>query len=151
MIGAAVRLGIVAVLAGLIGGCVEHPGLPARTDGAYEQKSKLTASAAGSAVGTVVLVLDAVALGNTTAVYRDETVSDAEGELEGTVGSYSSIQPPTDRSVRRRHEVMDVLGRATTKVADVRIALRLGHQRDALDQRRSLDRIGSELEKLSGQ
>ena len=142
--------GALAVLVGVMAGCVEHPGLPAKTNGAYEQKSKLTADAAGSAVGTVVLVLDAEALDNTTAVYRDETISDAEDDLAATVGSFSSIQPPTDRSAALRDDVMDVLDEATSEVAEVRIALRLGHRRQALDQRQSLERIGSKLEELSG-
>jgi hypothetical protein len=123
---------IVCGLLVIMAGCVRHPGLPATGTSGFQAKAALTAESATSSVSTVQLALKAERGHRTTAVYLSGVVSDAEDRLEGTIGSFQSVAPPTSAARKLRGRLDDVLADAQDHVATIRIALDSGQRGQAV-------------------
>ena len=142
-----VRLALAGAIAGvLVVGCVRHPGLPANSTADFAAKGSLTAEDAISALATTRLGLDAEALGRTTQRYLEVLVSDQEDGLEGTVGSFEAVAPPTPASRVLRERLTSVLGDAQDDLAAVRIALDDGRTDEAVAMRADLRQDEARLE-----
>ena len=120
-----VRLAVsgAALAAVVLAGCGQYVG-PARTYGTYEHKAAATAEAALSAVQTVELMAQTAAAGRSFGPFTGIAVSDQEDALSAAQGTFSSIQPPDERSDALREELGALLDRSASDVSAVRIAAR---------------------------
>ena len=99
-------VGAAGILAATLGGCVNHPVGPARTFDDYEGKAVTTAESALSAVETVRLLATISDEGRRVRQLHAVSVSEQEDSLGGVRGTFASIQPPDDRSVEVRNELI---------------------------------------------
>jgi len=139
-------VGVGCILAATLGGCVNHPVGPARTFDDFEGKAVTTAESARSAVETVRLLATISDEGRGFASYDAVSVSEQEDTLGGVRGTFASIQPPDDRSVEVRNQLMPILDNAFDGVGDVRIELRRGHAAGLADPDPSLDEVAAALD-----
>jgi hypothetical protein len=117
---------LLAVGFGLLGATACVP--TARTGGAYSAKAVTAAEAVHDSVGSILLVLDAVERGHTTAPYASVATSDAEDAASTAASTFLSIQPPDRRAERLRSELSDLLSQAQDALGDARIAGRRGDE-----------------------
>ena len=109
----------------LAAGCTPHPVGPARTLASYEAKAGTTAASALSVVATVQLAADTSSRGRAFGPYLSQLISEQEGVLDGVIGTFGSIQPPSGAD-RVRDQLSAILDDAATHVTDVRVAVRRG-------------------------
>jgi len=139
-------VGAASMLAAGLDGCVNHPVGPARTFDDFEGKAVTTAESARSAVETVRLLATVSDEGRGFAGYDAVSVSEQEDSLGGVRGTFASIQPPDDRSVELRDELIPILDDAFDGVGDVRIQLRRGNAAGLADPHPPLDEVSAALD-----
>ena len=121
----------------LLAACVA----PARSFDAYEGKAADTASSVASAIETARLAVDAAREGRATAPYLSVVLAETEQGAGGSGAIFATIQPPDEASARLRTALLDLVTRAESVLADLRIAVRWGE----LDR---LPRIAQPLQSL---
>ena len=124
--GLPMRLRAAAVIVLLCGACVSHPVGPARTFAKYEGKAATTAKSALSAVNTARLVARGAMQKRLFGPYVGTVVSESEDGLQGTLGTFSSIQPPNAKADDLRDELTALLNTAGDHLSALRIAVRRG-------------------------
>jgi hypothetical protein len=125
----------------LLAACVS----PSRTDRDYELKAGNTAKTVASSVATAVLGADAARQHKATGPYLSVLLGLAEKDALAVQSTFDSVQPPDTAADRLRGTVDDLLGSATTGLAEMRIACRRGE----LDRLPALaDRLRSTLDEL---
>jgi hypothetical protein len=107
--------------------CVDHPVGPTRSFESYTAKASSTAESALSAVETVRLLAQTAGRGDSFGAFASIAVSEQESALSRVRGTFESIQPPDDRAVELRGQLVELLNRANGHVADVRIEVRRGN------------------------
>jgi len=117
-----------------------------RSGDVYESKAGASAKAAGSAVQTARLAVDAAtggkAFGRTTAQLLAEAAEEA-GSVQGT---FDAIQPPDAGSDRLRAELDDLLGQAVASLDALRIAARRGDEAALAADARPLGALSDKLD-----
>ena len=106
--------------------CVPHPVGPARTFSKYEGKAATTAKAALSAVNTAKLVADGATRHRLFGPYVGTVIGEAEDDVSGVLGTFSSIQPPNRDADDLRAELTQLLNDAEDHLSTLRIAARRG-------------------------
>jgi hypothetical protein len=124
---------VLLLVLALGAGCTPHPVGPARTLHAYEAKAGTSASSAASVVATVQLAAETSSRGRAFGPYLSQLISEQEGVLEGVIGTFASIQPPSDTAGTVRDDLTAILDDALRHVTDVRIAVRRGRLADLAD------------------
>jgi hypothetical protein len=106
-----------------------------------------------SHVQTVVLAAESGSQDEAFGPYLSVLVSGEEDGLSGLQGTFGSVQPPDGRADDLRGELDELLGRALSDIAAVRIAVRRGQlagleetARPLADDAAALDRFVSEHE-----
>jgi hypothetical protein len=119
---------------------------PARSYDAYEGKAAETADSVVSAIETARLAVSAAQEGRAFAPYLSVVLAEAEQGAGGSGDIFATIQPPDEGSVRLRHELLGLVTRAESVLADLRIAARSGELDRLPDIARPLQALGGQLE-----
>lgn len=141
------RAAVAFVMLGLTA-CVAHPVGPARTFKKYEGKAATTAKAALSAVNTAKLVADGATRHRLFGPYVGTVIGEAEDDVNGTLGTFSSIQPPDAKSDDLRDQLTRLLNDAEDHLAALRIAARRGDISHLADMARQLSDDADKLDKF---
>ena len=131
---------VVAVL--LAGACTG----PVRSSPVYESKAGQTAAVAASAVQTALLAVDAAKDGKAYGRYLTQVLVEAEEDAGSAQGTFDGIQPPDDRADELRASLDELLGDATTILADLRIAARRGRFAELPELAKSLPEVAAKLD-----
>jgi hypothetical protein len=129
------------VAAVLLGGCVG----PVRSFSAYEGKAATTAESVASAVQVARVAVTDAADGRAFAPYLSVVLAESEGDAGGSSSTFAAIQPPDPGSARLRTELLDLVGRAESVLADLRIAVRWGELDRLQEIAAPLDAVGRQL------
>jgi hypothetical protein len=122
-------------------GCV----LPARSFGAYEEKSATTAEAVLSAVETARYALQISAQDRATGAYVTVLLDESESGADGAASTLASIQPPDADSRELYDEIEPTLDRAVSVLTDLRVAARGGRLADLPGGESVLGEIADDL------
>jgi hypothetical protein len=106
----------------LFAGCVA----PARSFEAYEGKAASTAESVASAVETARLATAEAAGGRAFAPYLSVVIAGAEGDAGTSEDTFASIQPPDERSLELRRQLLELVHQAGRVLGELRIAVRWG-------------------------
>ena len=124
----------------------------ARTAGPYRAKAKKTAEAVHAAVGSDLLLLDAVRRRGTIASFVAVATSDAEDDASSAASTFLSIQTPSGAgSEALRSSLSDLLDDAQAALGDARIAGRRGDRHALLAVRPRLTDIDNRLQRFADQ
>ncbi len=122
---------------------------PARSYDAYEGKAADTAASVASAIETARLAVSIAQEGRAFAPYLSVVLAEAEQGAGGSGDIFATIQPPDEGSARLRGELLTLVTRAESVLADLRIAVRWG-ELDLLSQlARPLRALGDQLASFS--
>jgi hypothetical protein len=99
---------------------------PSRTDDDYRNKAANTAETMQGLIGTVQLAVDAARHHKVPAPYLSVTLAEADDDASATVGTFDSVQPPSDQADRLRDKLDTLLQNTTSILDDLRIAVRRG-------------------------
>jgi hypothetical protein len=136
------RMAGVVVVAVVLSGCVG----PVRSFSAYEGKAATTAESVASAVQAARLAVTDAASGRAFAPYLSVVLAETEGDAGGSGATFAAIQPPDPGSARLRTELLDLVNRAESVLADLRIAVRWGELDRLPEIAAPLDAIGRQLD-----
>ncbi len=125
----------------LLAACVA----PARSFESYEGKAADTAEAVGSAVETARLAVSIAQQGRASAPYLSVVLAEAEQGAGGPGDIFGTIQPPDQASARLRSELLALVTRARSTLADLRIAVRWGELARLPDIARPLQSLSEQL------
>lgn len=131
---------VAAVL--LAGACTG----PVRSSPVYESKAGQTAAVAASAVQTALLAVDAAKDGKAYGRYLTQVLVEAEDDAGSAQGTFDGIQPPDDRADELRASLDELLGDATTILADLRIAARRGRFAELPELAKPLPEVAAKLD-----
>lgn len=135
------------VCAFVAAGCVG----PARSESDYRADVSNTAKAAISAVESAQLVVKAVVDGKAAAAYISRRLTEDEQEVQSTITTFASVQPPTARMDGLRSEVLNLLERANTVLGQMRVAAFRDDHVEMVSIARALPAISSELSRYQHQ
>jgi hypothetical protein len=122
---------------------------PARSSDAYEGKAADTAESVASAVETARLAVSAARDGRAFAQYLSVVLTEAEQGAGGSGNVFATIQPPDQGSARLRDELLDLVDRAESVLADLRIAVRSDQLERLPDIARPLEALGEQLARFA--
>jgi hypothetical protein len=99
---------------------------PSRTDDDYRHKAANTAETMQGLIGTVQLTVDAASRHKLSGPYLSVTLAEADDDASATVGTFDSVQPPSDQADQLRNRLDTLLQNTTSILDDLRIAVRRG-------------------------
>ena len=115
---------------------------PVPDEGAYRHAALQTSMAMVSALASGQLAAQLGLRGNSFSPFTDGTVTDAENDAGSVNSTFSSRQPPDDRSDALRQKMLQALSDGTSALTDLRVAVRMG---DRAQVRRALAEVGKSL------
>jgi hypothetical protein len=143
------RLRRAVILHGIVVLAITGCAPTARTAGPYVAKAVKTAQAVHSALGSDLLLLDAVGSNHTTAAYVSVATSDAEDDASTAASTFLSIQPPDENAQQLRDQLSDLLDRANADLGAARIAGRRGDRDGLLAIRGDLADVDQQLRRFA--
>ena len=129
------------MVAALLCACVG----PVRSFEVYEGKAAATAESVASAVQTARLAADEAAGARAFAPYLSILLSEVERDAGGSESVFAAIQPPDERSAELRTQLLALIDRAESALADLRIAARWGELGRLADIAAPLGDLGAQL------
>jgi hypothetical protein len=126
----------------LVGACTGQ----VRSSAVYESKAGQTAAVAASATQTALLAVDAAKDDKAYGRYLTQVLLEAEEDAGSAQGTFDAIQPPDDRADELRASLDDLLGDATTILADLRIAARRGRFAELPELAKPLPGVAAKLD-----
>jgi hypothetical protein len=122
---------------------------PTRTYGAYEGKAADTAESVASAVETARLAVSAAQQGRAFAPYLSVVLAEAEQGAGGSGDIFATIQPPDEASARLRDQLLGLVTRAESVLADLRVAVRWGELDRLAGIARPLPSLSDQLDRFA--
>jgi hypothetical protein len=122
---------------------------PARSYDTYEGKAADTAASVASAIETARLAVSVAQEGRAFAPYLSVVLAEAEQGAGGSGDIFATIQPPDQGSARLRHELLALVTRAESVLADLRIAVRWGELDRLPDIARPLPALSEQLDRFA--
>ena len=135
------RGGGALIVAALLCACVG----PVRSFEVYEGKAAAIAESVASAVQTARLAAAEAAGARAFAPYLSIVLSEVEGDAGDSGDVFAAIQPPDERSAQLRTQLLTLIDRAESVLADLRIAARWGELGRLADIAASLGELGEQL------
>ena len=115
---------------------------PVPDDGAYRHAALQTSMAMVSALASGQLAAQTGLRGNSFSPFTDDNVTNAENDADSVNSTFSSRQPPDDRSDALRQKMLQALSDGTSALTDLRVAVRMG---DRAQVRKALAEVGKSL------
>ena len=100
---------------------------PSRTDDDYRHKAANTAETMQGLIGTVQLAVDVGTRHKVPTPYLSVMLAEADDDATATVGTFDSVQPPSEQADQLRDKLDSLLQDTTSVLDDLRIAVRRGH------------------------
>ena len=119
---------------------------PSRTDDDYRRKAANTAEAIASSVNTVRLGIDALREDRVQAAYLSRLVAEAEEDALAAQAAFDSVQPPSDGADGVHERLQKIEQDALDALRAVRVAVRRGHDGEAIGYADALARLADELD-----
>lgn len=132
---------IAVLLCVLLAGCVG----PARVESDYRADVSNTAKTTRSAVESAALTVRAIAEGRAAAPYAARRLTEDEQEAHAALTAFGSVQPPGEEMDRLRSEVLEVVQRSSTVLAQLRIAAFRDDRQAVLTAAEPLQHLAEEL------
>jgi hypothetical protein len=129
----------------LLAACVA----PVRSFDTYEGKAADTAEWVVSAIETARLAVSVAQEGRAFAPHLSVVLAEAEQGAGGSGDIFATIQPPDQGSARLRHELLALVTRAESVLADLRIAVRWGELDRLPDIARPLPALSEQLDRFA--
>lgn len=132
------------LLCALIVGCVG----PAHSESDYRADVSNTATATLSAVESAALTVQAVAEGRAPSPYASRRLTEDEQEAHAALTAFGSVQPPTEEMDRLRSDVLDVVQRSNSVLAELRIAAFRGDREVVVSAAEPLAQLAEQLRRF---
>jgi ABC-type amino acid transport substrate-binding protein len=121
---------------------------PSRSDADYKAKAANTAEAIASSVNTVRVGIDALRANRVQAAYLSRLVAEAEEDALSAQQAFDSVQPPSGTADDVHDRLQTIEQDALDALHAVRVAVRRGHDAEAIGYADALAQSAEKLRKF---